>query len=98
MTRSSATKRTHRVRDVPPWIALVLLLVGLPLAGSSGTNTGLLSMALGTGTLLALVFVLLFRGMAGGAAENDATDRVGRGAVGRHVGVFRFRGRSIGGP
>jgi hypothetical protein len=47
-------------RDLPAWIALVLVLLGLPFAGSIGTNTGLLSMALGTGALLALVFVLLF--------------------------------------
>jgi hypothetical protein len=47
-------------RDVPAWIALVLVVLGLPFAGSIGTNTGLLSMALSTGALLALVFVMLF--------------------------------------
>ena len=47
-------------RDVPAWIALLILLIGLPFAGSIGTNTGLLELSLSTGALLALAFVILF--------------------------------------
>jgi hypothetical protein len=42
------------------WVALTLLLVGLPFAGSLGSNTGLISLALSSGALLALGMLALF--------------------------------------
>ena len=68
----------------------MLVLFGLPFAGSSGTNTGLLSMALGTGALLALVFVLLFAEWRAALPEPMRHSVLVARAVGRRVGVLCF--------
>jgi hypothetical protein len=47
-------------RAVFEWVALAILFLGLPLAGSLGSNTGLLSLALSSGALLALGMLVLF--------------------------------------
>jgi hypothetical protein len=42
------------------WVTLAIVLVGFPFAGSLGTNTGLLSVALSSGAILAVAAVTLF--------------------------------------
>jgi hypothetical protein len=42
------------------WIALTILFLGLPFAGALGSNTGLISVALSSGALLALGMLTLF--------------------------------------